>query len=215
MAFPGEERLRQWGPHWGKARGDRGLPLEGLGARDGGLQWWLHGEGADSGGLDCGGGGPAALDGGKRVGEHQRMSRKLFAGFVGREEGWRRELRGEQTTTAVMAGGGRPLGQGARLGALLGARRGRGRRKCEHPTRGEGSGRFQGETRVRRSRTGRHGVAVAVRRHSSACAHGNGDAWRSREATGEAGTGRDEGAARGRWPRRRAPKQGREREMRE
>ena len=44
-AFPGEERLRQWGPHWGKARGDRGLPLEGLGARDGGLQRWLHGEG--------------------------------------------------------------------------------------------------------------------------------------------------------------------------
>ena len=44
-AFPREERLRRWGPHWGKARGDRGLPLEGLGARDGGLQRWLHGEG--------------------------------------------------------------------------------------------------------------------------------------------------------------------------
>ena len=44
-AFPGEERLRRWGPHLGKARGDRGLPLEGLGARDGGLQRWLHGEG--------------------------------------------------------------------------------------------------------------------------------------------------------------------------
>jgi len=160
-------------------------------------------------------GGLAALDGGKRAGEHRWRPRKLATGSFGREEGWRRELRGEQTTTAVMAGGGRPLGQEARLGALLGARRGRGRRKCEHPTRGEGSGRFQGETRVRRSRTGRHGVAVAVRRHSSACAHGNGDAWRSREATGEAGTGRGEGAARGRRPRRRAPKQGREREMRE
>ena len=97
MAFPGEERLRRWGPHWGKARGDRGLPLEGLGARDGGLQWWLHGEGADSGGLDRGGGGPAALDGGKRVGEHRWRPRKLATGSFGREEGWRRELRGEQT----------------------------------------------------------------------------------------------------------------------
>ena len=139
MAFPGEERLRRWGPHWGKARGDRGLPLEGLGARDGGLQWWLHGEGADSGGLDRGGGGPAALDGGKRVGEHRWRPRKLATGSFGREEGWRRELRGEQTTTAVMAGGGRPLGQGAR--ALLGARRGRGRRN-----RGKGGerGEIQG-----------------------------------------------------------------------
>ena len=32
----------------------------------------------------------------------------------------------EQGAAATMAGGGRPLGQGARLGALLGARRGRG-----------------------------------------------------------------------------------------
>ena len=119
MAFPGEERLRRWGPHWGKAGGDRGLPLEGLGARDGGLQWWLHGEGADSGGLDRGGGGPAALDGGKRVGEHRWRPRKLATGSFGREEGRRRELRGRSASGGANGGGGRvwtPWGLGLALG---------------------------------------------------------------------------------------------------
>ena len=137
-----------------------------------------------------------ALDGSKRVGEHRWRPRKLATGSFGREEGWRRELRGEQTTTAVMAGGGRPLGQGARLGALLGARRGRGRRKCEHPTRGEGSGRFQGETRVRRSRTGRHGVAVAVSAAILVERAGDDDAWRGPAASGESRTGKGWGAVR-------------------
>ena len=146
MAFPGEERLRRWGPHWGKARGDRGLPLEGLGARDGGLQWWLHGEGADSGGLDRGGGGPAALDGGKRVGEHRWRPKKLATGSFGREEGWRRELRGEQTTTAVMAGGGRPLGQGARLGLFWaqGGEEGEGSASIRRGERGLGDSKVRG-----------------------------------------------------------------------
>ena len=44
-AFPGEERLRRWGPHWGKERGDRGLPLEGLGSRGGAWRRRLRGEG--------------------------------------------------------------------------------------------------------------------------------------------------------------------------
>ena len=84
MAFPGEERLRRWGPHWGKARGDRGLPPEGLGARDGGLQWWLHGEGADSGGLDCGGAAPTTDSGWARAGEVHRREEELAGGRSGR-----------------------------------------------------------------------------------------------------------------------------------
>ena len=35
------------------------------------------------------------LGDGERVGEHQRRVMELAAGFVGREDGWRRGLRGE------------------------------------------------------------------------------------------------------------------------
>ena len=55
------------------------------------------------------------------------MSRKLFAGFVGREEGWRRELRGS-------LGGRRPWrtavavpGERGALSVALVLRRGEGR----------------------------------------------------------------------------------------
>ena len=50
------------------------------------------------------GGGAAGLGGGERVGEHQRMSRKLFAGFVGREEGWRIELHGRPASGGANGG---------------------------------------------------------------------------------------------------------------
>ena len=44
----------------------------------------------------CGGGVPAGLGVGEWVGEHQRRVGVLAAGLDGREEGQRRELRGEQ-----------------------------------------------------------------------------------------------------------------------
>ena len=53
-----------------------------------------RGAGAPAAAVGGGGGGPTSLGGGERVSEHRWMSRKLSAGFVGREEGWRRELRG-------------------------------------------------------------------------------------------------------------------------
>ena len=106
MAFPGEERLRRWGPHWGKARGDRGLPLEGLGARDGGLQWWLHGEGADSGGLDCGGAAPTTDSGWARAGEVHRREEELVGGSFGEVEDRRGELHGSRATAAMGCRGG-------------------------------------------------------------------------------------------------------------
>ena len=77
----------------------------------------------------------------------------------------------------------------------------------------EGSGRFQGEGRVRRSRTTRHVVVVALRRQSSACAHGNGDAWRGRADWGPVWV--NPVAGRGFWPGRaargRRPRLGRHR----
>ena len=51
----------------------------------------------------CGGGVPAGLGVGERVGEHQRSVRELAVGSVGREEGRRRELRGSLGAAALMA----------------------------------------------------------------------------------------------------------------
>ena len=51
----------------------------------------------------CGGGVPAGLGVGERVGEHQRSVRELAVGSVGREEGRRRELRGSRATAAMGA----------------------------------------------------------------------------------------------------------------
>ena len=53
-----------------------------------------------------GGGGPADLGGGEWVGEHQRRATKFAAGFVGREEGWRRELCGSLGGGGANGGGG-------------------------------------------------------------------------------------------------------------
>ena len=63
-----------------------------VGAR-GGREGLVRGAGAPVaavGGGGGGSGGPAGLGSGEGVGEHQRRARKLAAGFVGREEGWRR-----------------------------------------------------------------------------------------------------------------------------
>ena len=53
--------------------------------------------------MSGGGGGPTGLGGGEWVGEHQRSGRELAVGSVGREEGRRRELRGELGAAALMA----------------------------------------------------------------------------------------------------------------
>ena len=74
-----------------------------------------------------GGGGLVALDGGKRFGEHRWRPRKLATGSFGREEGWRRGLRGG------LGGGGAHGGGGGRSRATgtteLGARAQEGRRE--------------------------------------------------------------------------------------
>jgi len=54
----------------------------------------LRGAVAPTAAVGGGGGGPADLDGGKRVGEHRWRPRKLATGLFGREEGRRRGLRG-------------------------------------------------------------------------------------------------------------------------
>ena len=82
-AFPGEERLRRWGPHWGKARGAQELPLEGLGARDGGLWWPRRGEGRPAADWSAAAAFPAGLGGGEQVGEHQRSVGELSGGRLG------------------------------------------------------------------------------------------------------------------------------------
>src|SRR6185312_3289259 len=43
-AFPGEERLRRWGLGWGKWRGGRAAPVEGLGGGWGARNWRHRGE---------------------------------------------------------------------------------------------------------------------------------------------------------------------------
>ena len=56
-----------------------------------------------------------ALDGGKRFGEHRWRPRKLATGSFGREEGWRRGLRGGlEGGGAHDGGGGRFQQRGAR-----------------------------------------------------------------------------------------------------
>ena len=47
-----------------------------------------------------------AVGDGERVEEHQWEARKLAAGDVGHEEGWRRAFRGGLGATALMAGDG-------------------------------------------------------------------------------------------------------------
>ena len=47
-----------------------------------------------------------ALDGGKQFGEHRWRPRKLATGSFGREEGWRRGLRGSLEGGGAHGGGG-------------------------------------------------------------------------------------------------------------
>jgi len=101
----------------------------------------------------------------ERVGEHRRRAGELAAGSVGREEGRRRGLRG-----SLGAGGGcsRANGHTARLSSLGGEKE---RVKTSLSSR-ERSRRSRAREGARRGRPARHGVAVALRRPSLACAQG-------------------------------------------
>jgi len=102
--------------------------------------------GAWAAAMGCrGGSGLVALGGGKRFGEHRWRPRKLSTGSFGREEGWRRGLRGEQTTAAVMAGGGRPLGQRLSLGLFWaqGGEEGEGSASIRRGERGLGDSKVR------------------------------------------------------------------------
>jgi len=68
----------------------------------------LRGAVAPTAAVGGGGGCPADLDGGKRVGEHRWRPRKLATESFGREEGWRRGLR------SGLGGGGGHGGGGGR-----------------------------------------------------------------------------------------------------
>ena len=99
----GMEAHRRRGRSGGKAPRRREGPVDGLGRGWGGRLGVSPGSRAPAAAVG-GGGGAAGLGGGERVGEHQRMSRKLFAGFVGREEGWRRELHGRPASGGANGG---------------------------------------------------------------------------------------------------------------
>jgi len=74
--------------------------------------------GAWAAAMGCrGGSGLVALGGGKRFGEHRWRPRKLSTGSFGREEGWRRGLRGEPVLRGNNGGGS---SGGARAGSELG-----------------------------------------------------------------------------------------------
>jgi len=74
--------------------------------------------GAWAAAMGCrGGSGLVALGGGKRFGEHRWRPRKLSTGSFGREEGWRRGLRGEPVLRGNNGGGSSGR---ARAGSQLG-----------------------------------------------------------------------------------------------
>ena len=135
------------GEQWAAATAGRGggAPARGNGS---GVVWELHqameklarglarveegrkGElrgGAWAAAMGCrGGSGLVALGGGKRFGEHRWRPRKLATGSFGREEGWRRGLRGDlEGGGGHGGGGGRSWQQGL---AGRGARAQEGRR---------------------------------------------------------------------------------------
>ena len=76
-----------------------------------------RGAGAPAAAVSDGGDGLVALDGGKRFGEHRWRPRKLATGSFGREEGWRRGLRGEPVLRGNNGGGSSGR---ARAGSQLG-----------------------------------------------------------------------------------------------
>ena len=103
-----------------------------------------RGAGAPAAAVGGGGGGPPGLDGGKRVGEHRWRPKKLATGSFGREEGWRRELRGRPTSGDANGGHGKRRSRERER-----ERRGRLR---QH---GEGSGEERAGLRARQGRHGR------------------------------------------------------------
>jgi hypothetical protein len=68
------------------------------------------------------GSGPVDLGGGEWVGEHQRRVRELAMGSVGREDGWRRGLRGSLGGGGDHGGRRRPFQvKGGARGSALGS----------------------------------------------------------------------------------------------
>jgi len=142
-----------------------------FGARDG-REGLLRGEQWPAAVFGSGGGGAAGLGGDEWVKEHRWRSVVLAAGSDGCEEVWRRGLRGDlEGGGGHGGGGGRSRQQGL---AGRGARAQEGRRTSrERPGASrEDSRRVKAREGAWRGRPGLHGVAVAPRRQSSACAHG-------------------------------------------
>ena len=104
----------------------------------------LRGAVAPTASVGGGCGGLAALDDGKRVGEHRWRPRKLATGSFGREEGWKRELRGRPASGDANGGHGKRRSRERER-----ERRGRLR---QH---GEGSGEERAGLRARQGRHGR------------------------------------------------------------
>jgi len=126
-----------------------------------------------------GGGAPAALGGGGRAWENQWRPGK-FSGGLGCAEGGRSKgLHGE-------------VGAAAAAMARGGARAYRGELDSARGWEGSGEGgrervlRAQRRKRGARAQVGRLGTSSPCRfeRTSSACAHGDGAAWRDRETSG-------------------------------
>ena len=70
-------------------------------------RWELRGSRATAA-MGCrGGSGLVALGGGKWFGEHRWRPRKLATGSFGREEGWKRELRGRPASGDANGGHGK------------------------------------------------------------------------------------------------------------
>ena len=140
-------------------------------------------------------------------------------GFVGREEGWRRELRGRPASGGANGGDGRlwtPWGARLEAWSREGSRGGGRRLACE--ANGREESRAEGASELRSG--ARHGLARRRRGASSghprrACRemalHGEAERLREKPGTGER-------RGRGAWPAasaRHGAKQGREREQRE
>ena len=147
---------------------------------------------------DGGGGGLVALDGGKRFGEHRWRPRKLGTGSFGREEGWRRGLRGGLEGGGAHGGGGGRFQQRGRAEHDARAQEWKERRVRTPGSSREGSRRVKGEGRARCGRPERHDVAVALRRPFSTCAPGMAPRGEAEMLQENQGRGESRGSARGR-----------------
>jgi len=179
-----------WGKVVGKHQGierNSWVALVGAGKAGGGSPARNKGPAVMSNGGD---GAPVALAGGNRAWEDKWWPRKLAKGSVWGEEGRRRRLGG-----GLGGGGGHGVVAPLRVQGEAVGRAGRctGRERCYL---GAELWRRRGRAGVSRRAAKRHTarlgvfVAVARRRPSSACAQGDGAAWRGREASGEPETGK-------------------------